>query len=132
MLIVANEDPVAVSVETERDAVAVQQAAEQAEIAASVFGEEELGDGNFASGIVEKSQQGDLRIALFQPGMKAGVERAEAFSPLERVPDGAGDERASVVCGASQSPRYGEGDGEFHGQQKSLRLHGASRKGGDR
>ena len=75
VIVVANEDAVAVAVETEGYAEAAQQAVEQAEIAAGVFGGEEFGDQNFASGVVQKAEQGKLRAAIFQPAMKAGVEQ---------------------------------------------------------
>ena len=75
MIIVANQDAVAVAVETEGDAETAQQAAEQAEIAAGVFGEEEFGDGDFAGGVVEEAEQGKLRAAILQPAMKAAVEQ---------------------------------------------------------
>ena len=75
VIVVANEDAVAIAVEAERYAEAAQQAVEQAEIAARIFGEEEFGDENFACGVVEKAEQGELRAAIFQPAMQAGVEQ---------------------------------------------------------
>src|SRR5579862_3401730 len=75
MIIVANEDAVAVAVEAEGNAEAAQQAVEQAEIAAGIFGGEEFSDENFACGVVEKSEQGKLWAAIFQPAMQAGVEQ---------------------------------------------------------
>ena len=75
MIVVANEDAVAIAVETEGYAKAAQQAVEQAEIAARIFGGEEFGDQNFACGVVEKSEQGKLRAAIFQPAVQAGVEQ---------------------------------------------------------
>ena len=75
VIIVANEDAVAVAVETDGHAEAAQQAVEQAEIAARVFGEEEFGNGNFASGVVEKAEQGKLRAAIFQPTVKTAVQQ---------------------------------------------------------
>src|SRR5712691_5141963 len=74
VIVVAHEDAVTVSVKAERDAVAAQQAAEQAEIAAGVFGGTELGDQDFASGVVQEGQQGEFGAASFQPAVEAGVE----------------------------------------------------------
>ena len=75
MIVVANEDAVAIAVEAEGNAEAAQQAAEQAEIAAGIFGGEEFGDQDFAGGVVEKAEQGKLRAAIFQPAVQAGVEQ---------------------------------------------------------
>ena len=75
MIIVAHEDAVAISVEAEGDAVAAQQAVEQAEIAARIFGGEKFGDQNFARGIVQEAEQGKLWAAIFQPAMQAGVQQ---------------------------------------------------------
>src|SRR5579871_193882 len=75
MIVVADKDAVAITIEAERYAEATQQALEQSEIAASVFGGKEFGDQNFARGVVEKSEQGQLRAAIFQPAVKAGVEQ---------------------------------------------------------
>jgi hypothetical protein len=60
VVIVTHEDTVLVPIEAERDAVAAQQAAEQAEIAAGIFGGEELGGENFARGFIEKAQESEL------------------------------------------------------------------------
>jgi hypothetical protein len=73
VIVVANEDAVTIAVEAERNAAAAQQAAEQAEIAASVFGGKEFGDGNFAGRVVEEAQQGQLRAALFQPAVQTAI-----------------------------------------------------------
>src|SRR5450759_756736 len=75
VIVVANQDAVAISVEAERNAVAAQQAVEQAEIAARVFGGKEFGDQDFACGVVQKAEQGELRAAIFQPAMKAGIKQ---------------------------------------------------------
>ena len=56
VIVIANEDTVAVAIETEGDTEAAEQALEQAEIAAGVFGGEEFGDQNFASGVVQKAE----------------------------------------------------------------------------
>src|ERR1019366_7098492 len=84
VIVIANEDAVAVAIEAERYAEAAQQAVEQAEIAAGVFGGEEFGDGNFARGIVEEAEQGELRAAIFQPAVQAGVEQEHPASPRAR------------------------------------------------
>jgi len=75
VIVVANEDAVAIPVETERYAKAAQQAAEQAEIAARVFGGKEFGDGDFASGVIQEAEQGELRAAIFQPAVKAAIKQ---------------------------------------------------------
>src|ERR1019366_5047934 len=84
VIVVANEDAVTIAVETDGYAEAAQQALEQAEIAASVFGGEEFGDGDFAGGVVEEAEQGKLRAAIFQPAMKAGVEQQHFAFPSAR------------------------------------------------
>src|ERR1019366_7359276 len=75
VIVCADEDAVAITVETERYAEAAQQAVEQVEIAASVFGGEEFGDGDFVGGVVEETEQGKLRAAIFQPAVKAAVQQ---------------------------------------------------------
>jgi len=75
VIVVANEDAVAIPVETERYAKAAQQAAEQAEIATSVFGGKEFDDGDFASGVIQEAEQGELRAAIFQPAVKAAIKQ---------------------------------------------------------
>ena len=84
VIVVANEDAVAIAIEAERYAEAAQQAVEQAEIAASVFSGEEFGDEDFAGGVVEEAEQGKLRAAIFQPAMKAGVEQQHFAFPSAR------------------------------------------------
>ena len=74
VIVVANEDAVAIPVETEGYAKAAQEAVEQAEIAAGILGEEEFGDENSARGVVQEAQQGELRAAIFQPAVQAGVQ----------------------------------------------------------
>jgi hypothetical protein len=75
VIVIANEDAMAISVEAERDAKAAEQALEQAKIAAGVFGGKEFGDQNFARGIVQKAEQGKLWAAILEPAMQAGVEQ---------------------------------------------------------
>src|SRR5689334_13632812 len=75
VIVVADKDAVAIAVETKRHAIAPQQASEQAEIAASVFGEKELGGQNLAGGVVEKAKQREFGAAVFQPAVQAGVEQ---------------------------------------------------------
>ena len=70
MIVVADEDAVAVAVEAERNTVAAQHATEQAKIAARIFGGEEFGHQNFASGVVKEAEQGKLRAMLFEPGCR--------------------------------------------------------------
>src|ERR1039457_358269 len=75
VIVIADEDAVAITIETGRYAEAAQQAVEQTEIAASVFGREEFGDGDFAGGVVQETEQGKLRAAIFQPVVKAAVQQ---------------------------------------------------------
>ena len=75
VIVVANEDAVTISVETEGNAEAAEQALEQAKIAASVFGRKKFGDQDFAGRVIEKAEQGKLWAAIFEPAMKAGVEQ---------------------------------------------------------
>ena len=75
VIVIANEDAVAIPVETEGDAEAAEQALEQAKIAARIFGREKFGDQNFAGGVVEKAEQGKLWAAIFEPAMQAGIEQ---------------------------------------------------------
>ena len=75
VIVVANEDAVAVAIEAERYATAAQQAVEQVEIAARVFGGEEISDQDFAGGVVEEAEQGKLWAAILQPAVQAGVEQ---------------------------------------------------------
>ena len=71
LLIVAHEDAVTIAVEAERDALATQQA----KIAAGIFAEEELGDENFTSGVIQEAERGQLRAPIFQPVMKTGIQK---------------------------------------------------------
>ena len=74
VIVVADENAVAIAVKAEGDAAAAQQAAEQAKIAARIFGGKKFGGQDLASGVVEKAEQGELRTALFEPGVQAGIE----------------------------------------------------------
>ena len=67
VIVVAGEDAAAIAVEGDRDAVAAQEALEQAEIALGGFREEELRGENFARSVVLHTQCGELRAAPFQP-----------------------------------------------------------------
>ena len=71
----------AVPVETDENAEAAELALEQAEITARVFGREEIGDENFACGVVQKSEQGKLWAAIFEPAMKAAIEKEHFALP---------------------------------------------------
>ena len=81
VIVVADEDAVAITVKTEGNAAAAQQAVEQAKIAARVFGGKEFGDGNFARGVVQEAEQGKLRAAIFEPAVKAGVQQQHLAFP---------------------------------------------------
>jgi hypothetical protein len=75
VVVVADEDAVAIAVEAERNAVTAQQAAQQAEIAASVFAGEKLGDQDFAGGVVEKAEPREMRATALEPVMAAGIKQ---------------------------------------------------------
>lgn len=75
MVVVANEDAMAIAVEAEGNAVAPQDAAEQAEITVGVFGGEKLGGQDLAGGVVEQGKQSEFGAALFEPAMQAGIEQ---------------------------------------------------------
>ena len=131
MIVVANEDAVAIAVETEGDAEAAQQAVEQAEIAACIFGGEEFGDEDFARGVVQEAQQGELRAAIFQPAVQAGVEQQHLAFASARA-GGAGDEWERVACGASRSrPSATDGEGS-RGRARSLPSRPVFRRGDGR
>ena len=74
VIVVAGEDAAAIAVEGDRDAVAAQEALEQAEIALGGFREEELRGENFARSVVLHAQSGELRAAPFQPVVGGAVE----------------------------------------------------------
>src|SRR5271163_2415109 len=73
-VVIAHEDGAAVAVESQRDAEATQQAAEQVEVALGRFRGEELSGENFAAGVVLHAQCGEARTAAFEPVVQAAVE----------------------------------------------------------
>src|SRR6266404_5675336 len=75
VLVIADEDTVAVAIQAERYAEAAQQAVEQEKITARVFGGEEFGNQDFACGVVQECEQGKLRAAILQPVVQASVEQ---------------------------------------------------------
>jgi hypothetical protein len=81
VVIVTHEDPVLVPIETEGDAVAAQQMAQQVEIPASIFRGKELGNGNLACGVVKEAEEGELWAAIFEPAMKAAIEEEHFALP---------------------------------------------------
>ena|GEM_PF-3290303 len=107
VLIVAHEDAVTIAVEAERDAIATQQAAQQAKIAAGIIAEEELGDENFTSGVIQEAEQGQLRAPIFQPVMKTGIQKQPLAFPSARqaalaMPGGTTFARGADSGGAQQ------------------------------
>lgn len=107
VLIVAHEDAVTIAVEAERDAVATQQAAQQAKIAAGICAEEELGDENFTNGVIQEAEQGQLRAPIFQPVMKTGIPKQHLAFPSARqaalaMPGGTTFARGADSGGAQQ------------------------------
>ena len=74
VVIVANEDAVAIAVEGHRHAEARKQAAEQVEIAFGGFGGKERSCENFAGGVVLKTESGESGAAAFEPVVGAAIE----------------------------------------------------------
>ena len=90
---------VAVAVETERSTATAQEAIQQAEIAASVFGGEEFGDRDLAGGVVDEGQQSKFRAPLFEPAMQAAIEQEHfAFA-------GTGSAALAMKAGATLAGR---------------------------
>lgn len=81
VVVVTHEDSVLVPIETEGDAVAAQQVAQQVEIPASIFRGKELGNGNLARGVVKEAEEGELWAAIFEPAMKAAIEEEHFALP---------------------------------------------------
>ena len=75
VVVVADEDTAAITVEGERDAVAAEQAPEQAEIAYGGFRGEELSGKDFAGGVVLHAESGERGAATFEPVVR-GCRRA--------------------------------------------------------
>jgi hypothetical protein len=75
MVIFANEDAVAVSVEGQRYAEARKQAAQQVEIAFGGLGGEESGGKNLPGGIVLNPQGGQLGATALEPVMRTAIEQ---------------------------------------------------------
>jgi hypothetical protein len=65
VVVVTYEDSVLVPIETEGDAVAAQQVAQQVEIPASILGGKELSNGNLAGGVVQEAEEGELWAVIF-------------------------------------------------------------------
>ena len=74
VIVVASEDAAAIAVEGDGNAVAAQQALEQAEIALGGFRGEELGGKDFAGSVVLHAQSGEQRAAAFEPVVGGAVE----------------------------------------------------------
>src|ERR1700676_2456693 len=81
VVVVTHEDSVLVPIETEGDAVAAQQAAQQVEIPAGIFRGKELGNGNLARGVVKEAEESELWAAIFEPAMKAAIEEEHFVLP---------------------------------------------------
>ena len=110
VIVVASEDATAIAVEGDGDAVAAQEALEQAEIALGGFRGEELSGENFARSVVLHAQCGELQAAPLQPVVRGAVElhklafaaRAQAALAMSGRPAFAG---RSDAAGAEQSPQ---------------------------
>ena len=77
VIVVADEDAAAIAVEGDGDAVAAQEALQQAEIALGGFRGEELGGEDFAGSIVLHAQSGEQGAATFEPVVGRAVELNE-------------------------------------------------------
>jgi hypothetical protein len=84
MVIVANEDTVAIPVQGQRDTEARKQAAEQVEIALGGLGGKEPGSEDFPGGIVLKTQSGKCGSAALQPVVGTAIEQ-EHFARASRM-----------------------------------------------
>src|SRR5713226_2963278 len=96
VIVVADEDTVAVAVAGQGNAVATQQALEQAEIALGGLGREERGGEDLAGRIVLQAQGGEQRAAAFEPVMRAAVEQDQL--PLAS--------RTQAALAMSRSPAF--------------------------
>jgi len=77
VIVVAGEDTAAIAVEGEGDAVAAQEAVEQAEIALGSFRGEELSGEDFAGSIILHAQGGEEGAAALEPVVGRAVELHE-------------------------------------------------------
>src|SRR5579863_4813422 len=77
VIVIAGEDAAAIAIEGDGDAIAAQEALEQAKIALGGFREEELGGEDFAGGIILHAQDGEPRTAALEPIVGRAVELDE-------------------------------------------------------
>jgi hypothetical protein len=80
-IVIADEDAAVVTVKSQWHAEAVQQLAEQAEIAKRGFRRKELRGQDFAGGIVLHAESRELRATAFEPVVRAAVELHEFAEP---------------------------------------------------
>ena len=130
-MVVASEDAAAIAVEGDGNAVAAQQALQQAEIALGSFRGEELGGEDFAGGVVLHAQSGEQWAATFEPVVRGAVELDE-FALRGPSADGAGDEREVGACEASRCRWRGAVGAGFRGSERSLLVRRACRGDDDR
>jgi len=77
VIVIAGEDAAAIAVEGDGDAIAAQEALEQAKIALGGFRGEELGGEDFAGGIILHAQGGEPRTAALEPIVGRAVDLDE-------------------------------------------------------
>ena len=80
------EDRVAISVDGERDAVALADLAHEQEIARRILLFPEQGAHHLARGVIDRPRQGQPRAASFQPSMVGGVELQQHAGPEPPLP----------------------------------------------
>ena len=114
VIVVADEDAVAIAVEGRGDAEAAEQALEQVKVAFGGFRREELSGEDFAGSVVLHAQSGEDA----GHGLRASREASRRVAPVrlrERRASGAGDERERDVYGESPVPGCAASDGGFRG-----------------
>src|SRR5579864_800749 len=101
VVVVTEEDAAVIAVKSQWHAVAAQHLFEQAEIAESGLGEEELGGQDFAGGVVLHAESGELRAATFEPVVRAAIE-------LHEFAEASGTHTALAMSGISDVTRRTE------------------------
>ena len=131
VLVVASEDAAAIAVEGDGDAVAAQQALQQAEIALGSFRGEELGGQDFAGGVVLHAQSGEQGAATFEPVVRGAVELDE-FAFTGRAQTALAMSGRRGACVASRGLPDGADGARFHGSERSPLVRRACRAGDGR
>jgi hypothetical protein len=74
VVVVADEDATAISVEGDGNAQATEQTLEEAEISLGGLGGEELGGENFTGGIILHAESREMRTATFEPVVRGAIQ----------------------------------------------------------